>query len=147
MKKTWVIGYGNPLRSDDGIGWALAEELEKICFDPKLEIQTFIQLVPEIAARFKEFERVVFIDAAVNGIPGGFSLTSWTTGKAYDQDSTHSFDLGDLFRFSGINESDLPELLLFTVTGSDFSVGDSLSDVVKSNIPNALKTLERLVTG
>jgi len=147
MKKTWVIGYGNPLRSDDGIGWALAEQLEKICSDPDLEIQTFIQLVPEMAARFKDFERIVFIDAAVKGLPGEISIVNWTEGRNYDQASTHEFDIGDLVRFSEINQSDLPELFLFTVSGSDFSVGDTLSAVVRDKAPNILKTLEKLVVG
>ncbi|MCZ7667262.1 MAG: hypothetical protein M5U34_08655 [Chloroflexi bacterium] len=29
MVKVLVIGYGNPLREDDGVGWRVVEEIER----------------------------------------------------------------------------------------------------------------------
>lgn len=147
MKKTWIIGYGNPLRTDDGIGWVLAAELEKKFSLPDVEVQTSIQLGPEMSSRFREFQRIIFIDAAVKGNPGDISVVNWIEGKKHEQASTHEFDIADLVRFSELYQSDLPELFLFTVSGSDFSIGDSLSAVVRDKLPNILKTLEKLVVG
>jgi hydrogenase maturation protease len=51
-----VIGIGNPLRGDDGVGWHLAEALGA----PHLALQ---QLTPDTAAHLAAFQRVLFIDA------------------------------------------------------------------------------------
>lgn len=51
-----VIGIGNPLRGDDGVGWHLAEELGP----PHRAVH---QLTPECAALLADAERVLFVDA------------------------------------------------------------------------------------
>lgn len=55
--RSLVIGIGNPLRGDDGVGWQLAEELG----DPHRSVH---QLTPECAALLLDWERVLFVDAA-----------------------------------------------------------------------------------
>ena len=51
-----MIGIGNPLRGDDGVGWHLADALGK----PHLALH---QLTPECAERLAACGRVLFIDA------------------------------------------------------------------------------------
>jgi Ni,Fe-hydrogenase maturation factor len=56
-----VIGIGNPLRGDDGVGWWLAERAETLKPTPRvLRVQ---QLTPELAAELAAARRVLFIDA------------------------------------------------------------------------------------
>jgi Ni,Fe-hydrogenase maturation factor len=60
-----VIGYGNTLRGDDGVGPRVAEAIEKL----KLPgVRTFIcqQLSPEYADPVSRAHTVVFVDAIVN---------------------------------------------------------------------------------
>ena len=44
-----VIGYGNPLRGDDGIGWSAANALAEGMQDDRVRIVACIQLTPELA--------------------------------------------------------------------------------------------------
>lgn len=62
-----VIGIGNPLRGDDGVGRWLAERAEQLppgtpTGDPPL-VRTVQQLTPELAAELTDARRVLFIDA------------------------------------------------------------------------------------
>ena len=62
--ETLVIGYGNTLRGDDGVGYRLAE----IIADWKLRTVKALachQLTPELAADLAEVERVIFADASL----------------------------------------------------------------------------------
>ncbi len=62
-----VIGIGNPLRGDDGVGWWLAERAEQLPpgtpTKGPLLVQTVQQLTPELAAELTDVRRVLFIDA------------------------------------------------------------------------------------
>ena len=65
-----VVGYGNPLRRDDGIGWHAARLLAS---DPRLadaRVLTQHQLAPELAADVSRASLVVLVDASAEGEPG-----------------------------------------------------------------------------
>src|SRR5436305_6487673 len=64
-----IIGIGNPLRSDDGLGWAVAELLSQDC-DTCWHIHTAYQLTPEFAEWMAAIDLVVMIDASHEGEPG-----------------------------------------------------------------------------
>lgn len=65
-----VIGIGNPLRSDDGVGWWLARRAER--WLPASQLRAVQQLTPELAADVAAAARVLFIDAWL--VPGGSGL-------------------------------------------------------------------------
>jgi hydrogenase maturation protease len=71
-----VIGYGNPLREDDGIGWRAAELLEERLSPDSAEIIQCHQLTPELAAKLEHATVVLFLDAACDQEPGVVSCVS-----------------------------------------------------------------------
>lgn len=60
-----VIGYGNTLRSDDGVGPRVAEAIETLAL-PEVSVISCRQLAPEFAEPIARAARVVFVDAAVD---------------------------------------------------------------------------------
>ena len=60
-----VIGYGNTLRRDDGVGPRVAEAIEKLQL-PGVRTLICQQLSPEHAAPISLAQTVVFVDAAVD---------------------------------------------------------------------------------
>ncbi len=58
-----VIGIGNPLRGDDGVGWRLLEELETAGPPEGCVLRRVQQLTPELAAEVAAVRRVLFVDA------------------------------------------------------------------------------------
>ena len=60
-----VIGYGNTLRSDDGVGAKVAAAVEELAL-PGVTVLVRHQLTPELAEPISEARAVVFVDAAVD---------------------------------------------------------------------------------
>jgi hydrogenase maturation protease len=63
--KVLVIGYGNTLRGDDGVGPRVAGGVDSLCL-PGVRTLTCQQLSPEHAEPISQADTVVFVDAAVN---------------------------------------------------------------------------------
>ncbi len=66
-KPTLLIGYGNPLREDDGLGVAVADTLRD---QPGLDILTAHQLLIEMAETIARYRRVIFVDVNATVPPG-----------------------------------------------------------------------------
>lgn len=59
-----VIGYGNTLRSDDGVGVRVADAVEQLDL-PGVRTLSCQQLSPEHAAAITQAHTVVFVDASI----------------------------------------------------------------------------------
>jgi len=69
LRRPLIIGYGNSLRSDDGIGWHVANALRD---DPRtagIDVIASHQLTPELAEDLHRASLVVLVDARVDGSP------------------------------------------------------------------------------
>jgi len=64
-KDILVIGYGNTLRGDDGVGPRVAEAIEELQL-PRVRTLVCQQLSPEHAYQISRADLVVFVDAAVD---------------------------------------------------------------------------------
>ncbi len=74
-----VIGYGNPLRRDDGFGPHVAEALLENP-TPGVEVIAAHQLTPELAEALSQAGRAVFVDAGVTAPPGEIIITDLHPG-------------------------------------------------------------------
>ncbi len=61
MSRILVIGYGNPLRGDDGFGVYVAERLHHEGVGEQVTLMTRHLLAPELAEDLSEAEFVLFI--------------------------------------------------------------------------------------
>ena len=68
-----VIGYGNELRGDDGIGPRVAEAVAARNH-PGVRVRIVCQLVPELAAELAEARTVIFVDALMDPDGGATEL-------------------------------------------------------------------------
>ena len=62
-----VIGYGNTLRGDDGVGQKVAEVIASLGLSG-IRALSCHQLTPELADPISEVRMVVFVDATVDNI-------------------------------------------------------------------------------
>ncbi len=65
MTDALVVGYGNDLRSDDGAGRWVADQVEALDL-PGVVVRSMSQLTPELALEVAGRECVVFVDADVD---------------------------------------------------------------------------------
>lgn len=136
-RTTLVIGYGNPLRGDDGLGWAVVDALQDRTGVTAVSTH---QLLPELADRIAQAEKVVFVDATVEGEPGDIRVTAvfpQTIGTA----STHQMSPGVLLSYVAELYGRCPPAHLITITGQDFGYTETLSPLLASKLPDILNNV------
>jgi hydrogenase maturation protease len=139
-----VIGYGNPLRQDDGVGWHVAEQLDASP-GADLEIRTSHQLTPEMAEPVSRSELVVFVDARETGIPGATSCTRVAQQAAPGAVSTHSTSPEELLALAHDLFGAAPDAWVVSVAGAAFDHGTTLSPAVRASVEPAARLVRGLV--
>lgn len=133
MAKILIIGYGNPLRSDDGLGWHAADELANGAVFADAEIIKCVQLTPELADNIHSADLVFFVDASRVGEPGELSLVplAETAATPFSHDPSATAILALVRQLYG----SAPPAYLATVAGENFEFGEQLSPKVATALP------------
>jgi hydrogenase maturation protease len=146
MARVTVIGYGNPLRGDDGVGYFVAERLARrfAAAGPErdLEVLALHQLTPEVAEALINSELVVFVDADCRQPPGRLSCEVVSRRLPRPAPTTHHLDPAGLLAFARALDPASPrQALLLTVGGESFGHGEGFSPPVAA----ALASVEQLL--
>lgn len=146
MPKVLIVGYGNSLRSDDGVGVAVAEALaEQYRDDADVRVMAAIQLTPELASDIADAQHVLFVDAAAEGRPGTiqkFPITAGDTGQL----QTHHCTPGALLHLADQLYDRAADAMLLTISAESFEPGPKLSSPVEERVPDAIALAKRLVS-
>jgi hydrogenase maturation protease len=135
LPRTLVIGYGNPLRKDDGFGWHAARRIAERTAGRAVEVITCHQLTPELAETLSHFSRAVFIDANAEGEPGEIHRCPVRPEPPASSAFTHSYTPAGLLASAEQVYGHAPEAFVVTVTAQSFEFGDGLSPVVAATLP------------
>jgi hydrogenase maturation protease len=133
-----IIGIGNPLRSDDGLGWAVAEQLSRDCHTScnlDCDIHTVHQLTPELAQWMAAANLVVLIDASREGEPGELCIRPLSLSAQPGAVGTHHTTPEELAALTTVIYGQCPPVVVVSMTGADFSIGEHLSSIVAQRIP------------
>ncbi len=140
-----VIGYGNILRRDDGVGWAAARRLaDQLPADLAL-VLAVPQLLPELADRISRALLVIFIDADAQLAPGQMKKRVLRPRKRSSQPIVHHQTPAEMLRLAHHVYQRSPRALLYSVGGSNFSFGCSLSAPVRSALRNVVRDVVQIV--
>ena len=142
-----VVGYGNPLRGDDGIGWHAASLLAS---DPRLagaRVLARHQLVPELAVDVSRASLVVLIDAAANGEPGSISVRRVQPGQPVLAALSHHLDPPALAGLAEALYGAVPPIVLVSVAAGSLAEGDRLSAALEVALPAVAQVVAKVVTG
>lgn len=103
-KKTAVIGIGNTLRRDDGIGIVILESLLKLYKREGAEYFNFGVASFDLIHRMQEYDEALLIDAVNASLPAGkvrfFELKDIKYNIKESAISTHELNLTSLFELS-----------------------------------------------
>jgi hydrogenase maturation protease len=138
MADAVVIGYGNPLRGDDALGWIAVEELERT---PLRGVETLAvhQLTPELAETISRARLVVFIDAAVDLRPGELASRELVPRAARPGAFTHEFTPETLLAMAADLYNARPHGFLISLGVGSTELGNGLSAELRSGMPALLK--------
>ena len=114
LMKTIIIGLGNPILGDDGVGWKIAEELKKH-LSPDLPIH--VELLSLGGLSLMEhligYERAILIDAIASDLEPGSIITAKLSElpdvSALHTTSAHDTSLQNALKLGKSMGADLPE--------------------------------------
>jgi hydrogenase maturation protease len=139
-----IIGFGNPLRSDDGLGWHIAERLSRQLSLNDVQVMAAHQLTPEMAELASRVERMIFIDASRAGTPGTLRCDV-VVPVVVPNRYTHELSPASLLGLAKELYGRVPEAYLLTIAGESFDTGETMSATVEKGIPALLAEVDRLL--
>jgi hydrogenase maturation protease len=134
-----VIGYGNTLRNDDGVGPRVAEALEALQL-PGVSTLSCPLLAPETAEPVARAARVIFVDAAVDG-PQEVRFHKLAPA-ANSQVMAHAASPDTILALARDVYGRAPEAWLLTIPVVSLALGDRLSAAAQVNIEIAIQKLK-----
>jgi hydrogenase maturation protease len=138
-----LIGYGNELRRDDGLGPAV---VRAFAGRPGLRVIEAHQLLPEHIEAVAAVEVVILVDAAVDIAPGEVRSRRITpTGVNGPLFDLHELDAEGLISAALTLYGRVPEAWLVTIGVANVEFGEGLSPEVEAAVPTAVAVVERLI--
>jgi hydrogenase maturation protease len=159
-KVAFVVGYGNPLRHDDRVGQEVAHLLRALRdrhLAPELEdaqIYAVDQLLPEIVAELEGARLAVFVDAERCPPSGSTVSVRWLTPSA-DLATFSPAPWGNcwedltpegLLGLGLLVYGAVPRAALVSLGVPDLGVGEGLSAVASSAVPEAASVVRKLLS-
>ena len=138
---TLVIGYGNTLRGDDGVGPQVAERLSTgDC--SQMQTCAVHQLTPELAAEIALVEEVWFVDAWVGGTtPTIKPLTVTSELPLMD----HGWQPEGLLQLAKTLYGAEPVAYHLLIPVQQFAYGEVLSEMACSGVNWAVETIQTAI--
>jgi hydrogenase maturation protease len=127
-----IVGYGNALRGDDGLGPLAAERLLSLVAHPCVRVQECHQLLPELAEDLSRAELAVFIDICCDRPPGQIVCQAISPTDLPPQSVTHSFGPATLLAYSQKLFGHCPAAYIVSVGGESFGLEEKLSPRVSA---------------
>ena len=151
--KTIVIGLGNPILGDDGVGWRVAEEVHNL-LDPALHIDVdYLSLGGiNLMEHLIGYERVILIDAFFSDEePGSINVSKLQeipNYSAFHTTSTHDTSLQNALKLGKDLGADLPEdvIVVGITTKRVYDFSEELSPPVEKAIWKAAELVMELAT-
>lgn len=142
-----ILGCGNTLRSDDGIGpWLCNWAEERFRSIASIKVMVDHQWAPEVAEEVANSETVVFVDCAIDCAAGQILLREVQPLPLVPGLVTHHIGAPELLAIAAELYQAAPrKALLLTVGAGSIELGEGLSAEVEATLPDATALLELAV--
>jgi hydrogenase maturation protease len=139
-----IIGYGNTLRCDDGVGPKVADEVAELRL-PGVETLACGLLTPELADPISRAETVVFVDAAVDA-PREVQLRELTPAES-SQIMAHAADPKTMLALARDVFGHAPKAWWLTIPAEELGIGEEFSSLAEGGVAEAIERIRRLAAG
>ena len=136
-----VLGYGNTLRRDDGVGPRVAEAVDALRL-PDVSTLACPLLTPELADPVSQAGTVVFVDAALDA-PREVQLRKLVPA-ASSQVMAHAASPGTILALARDVFDHAPEAWLLTIPIEDLGIGEELSPPAQAGMSAAIELIRGL---
>lgn len=147
MLDVLILGYGNTLRGDDALGIHAAHALHDFyCTDGRVRVLATSELTFDLAEDIAQARIIIFIDAAVSGLPGEIhSEEILPAGEKVR--FTHHWTPRNLLMLCKQLYGHAPSAISLTMAGASSEVGVGLSQEIEHRLPELLERAKTIVSG
>ncbi|WP_025690868.1 HyaD/HybD family hydrogenase maturation endopeptidase [Paenibacillus zanthoxyli] len=145
MKETAVIGIGNILLKDDGIGVHTIRELEKEDLPSTVELVDGGTSTLAMLSYFLEYRKIIVIDALRAGLEPGTiyrirpeDLAGYEKGNL----SIHDVQILDVVKMARMLGA-APDVIIFGIEPQEIGFELEMSDLMRSKIPDIIELLKQ----
>ncbi len=156
-----LLACGNPLRQDDGVGWRIAEAVERAFPGARLRIIAVQQWTPELAEEIAGTELAIFVDASATDEAGAIRVRTvsspgftrpvpqgggqgWGTRTRLVE--THQLEPAGLLALAKQVCGHAPvRAFVVTVGAGSFQYSEEISGKVRQAVPRAVRLVGNLV--
>ncbi len=150
--KTIVVGLGNPMLGDDGVGWRVVGQLKEQAGVAGVEIDALAAGGLSLMERLLGFDRAIIVDASDLGDAEIGSLRQFRLDDLPDPNtghlgSSHETNLQTALRIGRLSGALLPEEVIVVAieTSHVYDFSDSLSPKVTEAVPKAVELILSLL--
>jgi hydrogenase maturation protease len=169
LMKTLVVGLGNPILGDDGVGWKVAEQVKKQLSSPSPRLRHpspiggWAGVEGEVAVEFLSlggislmehligYERAILIDALISDQEIGSVIVSRLSElpdySAFHISSPHDTSLQNALKLGRSMGAKLPKDVIVVGVATDhiYDFSENLSPPVAEAVPRALEIVMDLL--
>jgi hydrogenase maturation protease len=151
MKKTIILGVGNPILCDDGVGIHVAEELKKQINKPDVKIDTAFTGGMNLLDLLIDNDRAILIDAVKmkNRKLGDIELLKIGELSAFHTGNPHDVSLPQALELAKrLGEKRIPkDIKIVGINIGELSCefGEELSNEIKKSVPKAVDIVKKEV--
>ena len=135
-----VIGYGNTLRRDDGVGPKVADVVAELAL-PGVRTLACPLLTPELAEAVSQARAVIFVDAAVDAPREVQKRTLAPAGSS--QVMAHAASPATVLALARDVFGHAPAAWLITIPVEDLGIGDEFSPLAKRGFEIAVQEVRK----
>jgi len=151
MRRILVIGIGNLIMGDDGVGIHVIRALEQAAFPAELEVNVVDGgLEPDLTVLVdKDINKLILVDVVQEGgTPGDvYRLTLQDVeNSGYRARSSHYLNLKQNLEMLKLLGNLPDELVVIGIEPGEMSPGDKLSPAVAAKLPNVLEMVLNEIT-
>jgi hydrogenase maturation protease len=155
MMKTLVIGLGNPILGDDGVGWKVAEELSSVVgHQLSIEVDTASLGGLSLMERILGYDRVVLVDSMETGQGQVGSVRTFSLAALPDPMAGHSASAHDTSLITALKTAesigaDIPKQVDVVAVEAQnvYDFSEELSPPVAAAVPKAVQAVLDLLQG
>jgi hydrogenase maturation protease len=150
VRQVLILGLGNPLLGDEGIGMRIIEELEGQRLPDDVMVLQGGTAGLDLLGLMEGYRRVIVIDAADMGRPSGH-VTRFTPSDVRFKTadallSPHQMGVGEVLALAETLDLPLPELVIIGIQPGRIEAGAGLSPEVENAIPTIIEiVLDELI--
>jgi len=140
-----VVGLGNILMGDDGVGVLATEALQREALPDNVEVFDAGTALQDLMQELAGFARVIFVDSCKAGGEPGAVYRNVHQPDAWDADamgdSLHDMNVAQVLRLHRVAGGELGEVVLIGIEPADIALREGLSPELERRLPAILQSI------